>query len=93
MRDIFLIFIAYCLNNIYRKKSSDGTQKVLRELERRAYKQKDKTEIISSLESVRHNYTAFFVCRNPVDKLLSVYNYLMDARVYNIIIIIIIILY
>ena len=54
---------------------------MLRDLERRAYQHKDKAEIISSLEEVKHNYTAFFVCRNPVDKLLSVYNYLMDARV------------
>ena len=67
-----------------RKKSSDGTQKVLRDLERRAYRPRDKSEIISSLQSVKHNYTAFFVCRNPVDKLLSVYNYLMDARVSGI---------
>ena len=28
-----------------------------------------------------HEYTAFFVCRNPVEKLLSVYQYLIDMRV------------
>ena len=66
---------------MYRKKSTDGTQKALRDLERHVYKSHEKSEIISSLQSAKHNYTAFFVCRNPVDKLLSVYNYLMDARV------------
>ena len=50
-------------------------------MEQRVYTRKEKQSIVNSLESSQHNYTSFFVCRNPVDKLLSVYNYLMDARV------------
>ena len=53
----------------------------LRKLERRVYSRKEKQEGVESLRDPGHNYTAFFVCRNPVAKLLSVYSYLMDARV------------
>ena len=33
-----------------------------------------KQEIIESLKFEDHNYTSFFVCRNPVDKLLSIFD-------------------
>ena len=42
---------------------------------------KEKQEILQSIQNPEHDYLAFFVCRNPVEKLLSVYTYLMDLRV------------
>jgi hypothetical protein len=53
----------------------------LRKLERRAYSRQEKEAVVRALEDNRHNYTSFFVCRDPVEKFLSVYKYLMDARV------------
>ena len=57
------------------------TQVYLRGLERKAYSRDAKEEVIKSLREEQHNFTSFFVCRNPVEKFLSVFNYLMDARV------------
>ena len=56
-------------------------QLTLRKLERRLVPLRQKEEIIKSLTEEDHKYTAFFVCRNPIEKLLSVYYYLMDLRV------------
>lgn len=56
------------------------TQVYLRRLERKAYSRESKEAVIKALREKQHNYTSFFVCRNPVEKFLSVYNYLMDAR-------------
>ena len=57
------------------------TQVYLRRLEGNAYSRESKEAVIRALREKQHNYTSFFVCRNPVEKFLSVYNYLMDARV------------
>ena len=57
------------------------TQVYLRRLEGKAYSRESKEAVIKALREKQHNYTSFFVCRNPVEKFLSVYNYLMDARV------------
>ena len=57
------------------------TQVYLRKLEGKAYSRESKEGVIRALREKQHNYTSFFVCRNPVEKFLSVYNYLMDARV------------
>ena len=57
------------------------TQVYLRRLEGKAYSRETKEAVIRALREKQHNYTSFFVCRNPVEKFLSVYNYLMDARV------------
>ena len=53
----------------------------LRKLERSLVSAREKLDIIDSVRAEQHEYTAFFVCRNPVEKLLSVYHYLMDLRV------------
>ena len=39
-----------------------------------------KMEIIKELENNTHDYLSMMVCRNPVDKLLSVYNVMKDPR-------------
>ena len=57
------------------------TQVYLRGLERKAYSREAKEDVIKALREEQHNFTSFFVCRNPVEKFLSVFNYLMDARV------------
>ena len=40
-----------------------------------------KAQIIESLLQPKHEFLAFFVCRDPLEKLMSVYKYLMDMRV------------
>ena len=40
-----------------------------------------KTQIVESLLQPKHEFLAFFVCRDPLEKLMSVYKYLMDMRV------------
>ena len=57
----------------------------LRSLERKQFSEKQKLNIIQYLQYREHEYTAFFVCRNPIEKLLSVYYYLMDLRVRTLI--------
>ena len=57
------------------------TQVYLRGLERKADNREAKEDVIKALREEQHNFTSFFVCRNPVEKFLSVFNYLMDARV------------
>ena len=52
----------------------------LRGLESRAYTPESKKAVLAALEEAGHSYTAFFVCRNPIARLLSVYNYLVDGR-------------
>ena len=64
-----------------RDKRTVKTQVYLRRLEGKAYSRESKEAVIRALREKQHNYTSFFVCRNPVEKFLSVYNYLMDARV------------
>ena len=37
-------------------------------------------EIIRSLKNAEHEYPSFFVCRNPVEKLVSVYKYMKALK-------------
>ena len=39
---------------------------------------KQRLEILRSLEEAEHEYFAFFVCRNPVERLKSLYSYSLD---------------
>ena len=39
---------------------------------------KRRLEILRSLEEADHEYFAFFVCRNPVERLKSLYSYSLD---------------
>ena len=48
--------------------------KLKEEIEKRIISSDDKREIIKSLKFEDHDYTSFFVCRNPVDKLLSIFD-------------------
>ena len=65
----------------YYRRSAGGMQTTLRRLERRLVSLRQKDEIIESLREEDHEYTSFFVCRDPIEKLLSVYYYMMDLRV------------
>ena len=58
-----------------------GTQKRLRALEEDHFRAGVKRRIILDTlkeESANSSYLSFFVCRDPVEKLVSVYNYLID---------------
>ena len=39
---------------------------------------KRRLEILRSLEEADHEYFAFFVCRNPIERLKSLYSYSLD---------------
>ena len=47
-----------------------------RRLEREKISRSAKLRVIRSLHNPQHNYLSFLVCRNPVEKLLSVYNFM-----------------
>ena len=49
----------------------------LRELEGAKISPAQKLETINSLRSPEHKYVSFFVCRNPIEKLQSVYNFFL----------------
>ena len=55
-------------------------QRRLEEIEEKAYAREDKVEVIKSLKFTHHEYLSFFVCRNPIEKLLSVYKYMKDLK-------------
>ena len=60
---------------------TQGTQKRLRALEEDHFRAGVKRRIILDTlkgESANSSYLSFFVCRDPVEKLVSVYNYLID---------------
>ena len=59
-------------------RQSGGSQTRLRTLEKlRKVSARKKVDAINSLKSENHKYLSFFVCRNPVEKLLSVYNFML----------------
>ena len=49
----------------------------MKQLERNKVSQAEKKSAINSLRNSDHKHVAFFVCRNPVEKLLSVYNFML----------------
>ena len=55
-------------------------QRELVRLERQSYSRAAKERAVGSLRARDHEYLAFFVCRNPVSRLLSVYNYMKILR-------------
>ena len=57
---------------------SVGYQVKLQQVQRKRFSQQKKTEIIKSLESRDHKYFGFLVCRNPIEKLKSLYTYSLD---------------
>ena len=60
----------------FRNNQSQGTQRMLRKYNSRSLSEGDQREI---LQGDRRGYSAFFVCRDPVQKIVSVYNYLIAA--------------
>ena len=62
-------------------KFAPGTQLDVQFLESQVYSNSRKFEIISSLVTEEHDYLSLAVCRNPIEKLLSVYQVLKDPRV------------
>ena len=55
-------------------------QRELVRLEKQSYSRAAKERAVGSLRARDHEYLAFFVCRNPVSRLLSVYNYMKILR-------------
>ena len=53
----------------------------LRDIEEAVYPGPRKLDIIKTLESEDHDYLSIAVCRNPVEKLLSVYHVMQDPKV------------
>ena len=53
----------------------------MRDIEEAVYPRSRKLEIIKTLESADHDYLSIAVCRNPVEKLLSVFHVMQDPRV------------
>ena len=52
---------------------------MLKKIEENEYKgNKEKNKIIRSILAPEHDYLSFFVCRNPIEKLQSVYKYMVD---------------
>ena len=54
-----------------------------RKLEREKISRSGKLKVIRSLDSPHHEYLSFLVCRNPVEKLLSVYNFMRYQVLHN----------
>ena len=57
---------------------SVGYQVKLQQVQRKHFSKSKKNEIIKSLEKRDHQYFGFFVCRNPIEKLKSLYTYSLD---------------
>ena len=53
-----------------------GSQGMSRQFERERISRSMKFAAIKSLREPDHHYISLFVCRNPVEKLLSVYNFM-----------------
>ena len=50
----------------------------LAELQNKVYGKSERIRILKSLNKQNHEYLAFFVCRNPIDRLKSLYSYSLD---------------
>ena len=57
---------------------SVGFQVKLAELQNRVYRKRERIRILQSLDKQTHDYFAFFVCRNPIERLKSLYSYSLD---------------
>ena len=51
-------------------------QRELLKLEKKNFTGKAKIQVLDTFENKTHEYLTFFVCRNPISRLLSVYNYM-----------------
>ena len=50
----------------------------LKKIEQNEMTYEEKNTLIHYLRLPEHDYLSFFICRNPVEKLLSVYKYMVD---------------
>ena len=50
----------------------------LAELQNKVYRKSERIRILKSLNKQNHEYLAFFVCRNPLERLKSLYSYSLD---------------
>ena len=57
---------------------SVGYQVKLQEMQRKKFSKNDRQVIMKSLEESDHDNFAFFVCRNPIERLKSLYGYSLD---------------
>ena len=57
---------------------SVGFQVKLAEVQNRLYRKSERIRILKSLNKQNHEYLAFFVCRNPIERLKSLYSYSLD---------------
>ena len=55
-------------------------QRELAKLESKNYTLEEKEAVIASFRQRNHLYLTFFVCRNPIERLISVYNYMKVLR-------------
>ena len=60
-----------------------GSQGMARKLEREKISRSGKLRVIRALQNPQHEYLSFLVCRNPVEKLLSVYNFMRYQVLHN----------
>ena len=74
---ISILFEHFSMNS----PKGSGTQVDLKKLESVAYTVDRKKRIVATLEKQRHLYLSIVVCRNPVEKLLSVFKVTQDPRV------------
>ena len=74
---ISILFEHFSMNS----PKGSGTQVDLKKLESVAYTVERKKRIVATLEKQRHLYLSIVVCRNPVEKLLSVFKVTQDPRV------------
>ena len=77
-------FLKFLLTLIFSliSKNTPGSQLDLRDIEAAVYDEERKLEMIEDLRvNDEHEYLVMAVCRNPVEKLLSVYKVMQDPRV------------
>ena len=55
-------------------------QRELAKLESQSFNLEEKEAVIASFRQRNHLYLTFFVCRNPIERLISVYNYMKVLR-------------
>ena len=75
----WLVLLGPLLKLIFVFRQVGGSQVLLKKIEQKDFKNNyEKNKVIRSLTSQDHEYLSFFICRNPVEKLMSVYKYMVD---------------
>ena len=57
-----------------------GYQVKLQQLQAKRFTAEEKAGVVKSLEQKEHEYFAFFVCRDPIERLKSLYLYSLDLK-------------